>query len=169
MTNKMKTDLKEIERNLQELNPAKLPDDLDAKIEKIFKNSLHLSNEDTTHGKIIWLPKMQKLSAAAALLIASIGVFFATLNDQNSSNEATTSKNSVEEPVKGNQFIPINAKKVFEGVKDDGFFLSKDKTPYHGLRYQFSDSFLWENEEDGSSIEMEVPSQRLFFVPIKTD
>ncbi len=165
----MKTDLKEIEQNLQELKPAKLPDDLNTKIENMFENSVHIPNKDANHRKIIWLPKMQKLYAAAALLIASIGVFFATLNDQNSSNKSTTSKNSLEEPVKRNQFIPINAKNVFEGVKDDGLFLSKDKTPYHGLRYQFSDSFLWKNEEDGSSIEMKVPSQRLFFVPIKTD
>ena len=54
----MKTDLKEIERNLQELNPAKLPDDLNAKIDNIFENSLHLPNSHTAHRKIIWLPKL---------------------------------------------------------------------------------------------------------------
>ncbi len=164
----MKTDLKEIEQKLHELKPAKLPDDLSAKIENIFENSDHIQNKHTALRKIIWLPKMQKISAVAALLIACVGVFFAILNDQNSSNKTTSSKVSVNKPLKKDQFVPTNAKNVFEGVKDEGLFLSKDKIPYHGVRYQFLDSFLWENEEDGSSIEMKVPSQRLFLVPIKT-
>ncbi|HIG84265.1 MAG TPA: hypothetical protein EYG40_14100 [Verrucomicrobia bacterium] len=165
----MNTDLKEIEQKLHELKPAKLPDDLSAKIENIFENSDHIQNKYANLRKIIWFPKIQKLSAVAALLIAFVGVFFAMLNDQNSSNETTASKASVNKPLKRNQFIPLNAKNVFEGVQDEGLFLSDDKIPYHDVRYQFSDSFLWKNEEDGSLIEMKVPSQRLFFVPIKTD
>ena len=75
---------------------------------------------------------MQKISAVAALLIACVGVFFAILNDQNSSNKTTSSKVSVNKPLKKDQFVPTNAKNVFEGVKDEGLFLSKDKIPYHG-------------------------------------
>ncbi|MEE2809034.1 MAG: hypothetical protein VYB73_06945 [Verrucomicrobiota bacterium] len=165
----MKPDLKEIEQKLHELKPAKLPDDLNARIENIFEENEPNQNLQSNDRKIIWFPKLHKISGAAALLIASIGVFFAVLNDKNSSNETTSSEITVNEPIKKDQFVPTNAKNVFEGVKDEGLFLSKDKAPYHGLRYQFLDSFLWENEEDGSSIEMKVPSQRLFLVPIKTD
>ena len=165
----MNSDLKEIEQTLYELKPAKLPDELSTRIEEIFENSEQNHSTHINDRKIVWLPIIQKVSAAAALLIACIGVFFAMLNDQNSSNKTTSSKASANEPLKKNQFIPVNAKNVFEGVQDEGLFLSKDKIPYHGVRYQFSDSFLWKNEKDGSLIEMKVPSQRLFLVPIKTD
>ena len=165
----MKTDLKEIEQKLHALEPAKLPDAVNTRIEKIFERSDPEQTPQLTDRKIILFPKLQKISAVAALLIASIGVFFAVLNDRNSSNETASSKDTVDKAINKDQFIPINAKNVFEGVTDEGLFLSKDKAPFHGLRYQFLDSFLWQNEEDGSSIEMEVPSQRLFLVPIKTD
>ncbi len=169
MTKEMKTELQEIEHKLHELKPAKVPESLNAQIEKIFESSKSNQDFDSHERKIIRFPKLQKISAAAALLIASIGVFFAALNDRNSNNETATSKDPLFETTNKDQFIPINAKNVFEGVTDEGLFLSKDKAPYHGLRYQFLDSFLWKNEEDGSSIEMKVPSQRLFLVPIKTD
>jgi hypothetical protein len=169
VTKEMKTDLKEIEQKLYALKPAKLPEPLNAQIEEIFESSKSDQDFDSHERKIIWLPKLQRISAVAALLIASIGVFFAVLNDRNSSNETASSKDTVDKAINKDQFIPINAKNVFEGVTDEGLFLSKDKAPFHGLRYQFLDSFLWQNEEDGSSIEMEVPSQRLFLVPIKTD
>ncbi|MFL2480809.1 MAG: hypothetical protein ACJ0K4_14790 [Verrucomicrobiales bacterium] len=164
----MKTDLKEIEQKLHALEPAKLPDAVNTRIEKIFERSDPEQTLQLTDRKIILFPKLQKISAVAALLIASIGVFFAVLNNKNSSNETTSSEITVNGPIKKDQFVPTNAKNVFEGVKDEGLFLSKDKIPYHGVRYQFLDSFLWENEKDGSSIEMKVPSQRLFLVPIKT-
>ena len=169
MTKEMKTELQEIEHKLHELKPAKVPESLNAQIEKIFESSKSNQDFDSHEQKTIRFPKLQKISAAAALLIASIGVFFAVLNDRNSNNETATSKDPLFETTNKDQFIPINAKNVFEGVTDEGLFLSKDKAPYHGLRYQFLDSFLWKNEEDGSSIEMKVPSQRLFLVPIKTD
>ena len=164
----MKTDLKEIEQKLHALEPAKLPDAVNTRIEKIFERSDPEQTLQLTDRKIILFPKLQKISAVAALLIASIGVFFAVLTNKNSSNETTSSEITVNGPIKKDQFVPTNAKNVFEGVKDEGLFLSKDKIPYHGVRYQFLDSFLWENEKDGSSIEMKVPSQRLFLVPIKT-
>ena len=57
----------------------------------------------------------------------------------------------------------------FETTDIDNIFISEDKIPYQGIRYQFSDSFIWKNKNDGALIEMKVPSQRLFYVPIKTD
>ena len=128
----MNSDLKEIEQTLYELKPAKLPDELSSQIEEIFKNSEQNHSTHINDRKIVWLPIIQKVSAAAALLIACIGVFFAMLNDQNSSNKTTSSKASANEPLKKNQFIPVNAKNVFEGVQDEGLFLSNSQMRFFG-------------------------------------
>ena len=68
-----------------------------------------------------------------------------------------------------NKFVPIKTKNTFEGVSRDEIFISKDRIPYQPVKYQFSDSFIWENKTDGSVIELNIPSQRFFYVPIKTD
>jgi len=95
---------------------------------------------------------------------------FAFLNDSNNNSKSTTSTATNPSPKKdNNQFIPVRAENIFEGLAEDQIILSQDKIPYQGLRYQFSDSFIWKNKDDGTIIEMKVPSQRLYYVPIKTD
>ena len=104
-------------------------------------------------------------------LLFKIGVFFTFLNVSNKNNLKPTSNNNLIEPNKevDNQFVPIKTKNTFEGVSREEIFISKDRIPYQPIRYQFSDSFIWKNKSDGSVIEINVPSQRFFYVPIKTD
>jgi hypothetical protein len=66
-------------------------------------------------------------------------------------------------------FVPLHTENIFEGVHDEGLFLTNDKVPVQSVRYRFSDSFKWKNTQDGSVIEMTIPSERLFLLPVHTD
>ena len=162
----MDKELKEIENSLNELKPSNLEREFCKKINGIFDLKTEIKDSKTKNKKIIHLVFTQKSVTAAAILIAFIGVFFAFLNDSNRNNLKSISTNNEGDK---NLFVPIKAKNTFEGVSEDEIFLSEDKRPYQPVRYKFSDSFIWKNKADGSLIEMNIPSQRLFYVPIKTD
>ena len=105
------------------------------------------------------------------MISATFPLSLAFLNDSNRKdiNSASTPIIGQLENGEADKFIPIQTENIFEGVVEDNIIISEDKIPYQGVRYQFSDSFIWKNKNDGALIEMKVPSQRLFYVPIKTD
>lgn len=160
---------KDLEDLLTKYKPSGLDESFNHKINSIFSKN---SDKDLapSENKIIPFPFIQKIATVAAIIIAFIGSFFAFLNDSNNNSKSTTSTATNPSPKKdNNQFIPVRAENIFEGLAEDQIILSQDKIPYQGLRYQFSDSFIWKNKDDGTIIEMKVPSQRLYYVPIKTD
>jgi hypothetical protein len=167
----MDKELKKIEERLERLKPSNLESDFYQKINGIFDSSVDGADYESKNKIIIFSVFLQRIAAAAAILIACIGMFFAFLNDSNRNNLESSSNNNIVKTNKenDNKFVPIKTKNTFEGVSRDEIFISKDRIPYQPLKYQFSDSFIWENKTDGSVIELNIPSQRFFYVPIKTD
>ena len=162
----MDNKLKEIENLLKQQKPSGLDTEFKRQIELIFTEKLGHPESLNKENKIINFPFHQRIATAAAIVIAAIGSLFAFLNDSNRQDINSASTPIIGQPDK---FIPIQTENIFEGVVEDNIFISEDKIPYQGIRYQFSDSFIWKNKNDGALIEMKVPSQRLFYVPIKTD
>ena len=163
--------LKEIENLLKEQKPCGLDTGLKREIELIFTEQLSQHESLNKQNKIINFPLHQRIATAAAIVIAAVGCLFAFLNDSNRKDINSASTPIIVQPENGeaDEFIPIQTENIFEGIVEDNIFISEDKIPYQGVRYQFSDSFIWKNKDDGALIEMKVPSQRLFYVPIKTD
>mgnify|MGYP001237300844 CR=1 FL=1 len=158
--------LKEIESLLKQQKPSGLDTEFKRQIELIFTEKLVQLESLSKENKTIKFTHHQRIATAAAIVIAAIGSLFAFLNDSNRQDINSASTPIIGQPDK---FIPIQTENIFEGVVEDNIFISEDKIPYQGIRYQFSDSFIWKNKNDGALIEMKVPSQRLFYVPIKTD
>lgn len=166
----MDKELKKIEERLEKLKPSNLESNFYQKIDGIFNSSLEGADYESKNKTILFSSFLQKIAAAAAILIACVGMFFAFLNDSNRNNLSPSSNNNIVKKNKENDnFVPIKTKNTFEGVSRDEIFISKDRIPYQPVKYQFSDSFIWENKTDGSVIELNIPSQRFFYVPIKTD
>ena len=166
----MDKELKKIEERLKKLKPSNLESNFYQKIDGIFNSSLDGADYESKNKTILFSSFLQRIAAAAAILIACVGMFFAFLNDSNRNNLRPSSNNNIVKTNKENDnFVPIKTKNTFEGGSRDEIFISKDRIPYQPLKYQFSDSFIWENKTDGSVIELNIPSQRFFYVPIKTD
>ena len=163
--------LKEIENLLKEQKPCGLDTGFKREIELIFTQKLSQHESLNKQNKIINFPLHQRIATAAAIVIAAVGSLFAFLNDSNRKGINSASTPIIGQPENGeaDEFIPLQTENIFEGIVEDNIFISEDKIPYQGVRYQFSDSFIWKNKDDGALIEMKVPSQRLFYVPIKTD
>ena len=158
---------KDFESNLREFPPANVPPALQSRILEIFDTPGEESQPAVVAENISKFHLLRPLAVAAAILIAATGVFFAVLNNLDT-HPGTTPGTMVMAPDKA-PFVPVHAENVFEGVNDEGFFLTGGKMPVHGVRYRFSDSFKWENPEDGSVIKMTIPSERLYLLPVRTD
>ena len=167
----MEKKLKEIENLLKQEKPSGLDTEFKRQIEFIFSEKLGQPESINKQNKIISFPLHQRIATAAAIVIAAVGSLFAFLNDSKRKdiNSASTPIIGKLENGEADKFIPIQTENIFEGLIEDNIIISEDKIHYQGVRYQFSDSFIWKNKNDGALIEMKVPSQRLFYVPIKTD
>ncbi|MFP6872267.1 MAG: hypothetical protein VCA55_02060 [Verrucomicrobiales bacterium] len=156
------------ESSLREFSPAKVPDALQSRILEILdknpEKGLHPATGTENIRKFHFL---SPFATAAAILIGAAGVFFAVLNNIET-NPATKPDAMAMVPEKA-PFVPVHAENIFEGVHDEGLFLTSGKVPVQGVRYRFSDSFKWRNPQDGSVIEMTIPSERLFLLPVQTD
>lgn len=189
----MDHDFEQLEADLSSLKPAPVPAELEATIVAGFSDramsavnaapAVTEANETTAAENVITGPwsAWQRMGAAAAVLIAGIGVFFAVLNQfgphsgtspaplatgrSNSIAPGTTEAPAPPRPV----LVPVSADNVFEGVRDEGIILSSDNIPVRQLRYRFTDSMLLENPEDGSEVQLSMPREHLYLVPVQTD
>ena len=159
---------KDLEDLLTKYKPSGLDESFNHKIDSIFSKN---SDDDLvpSENKIIPFPFIQKNCNCCCNIIAFIGSFCHSLMTPITRKSTTSTATNPSPKKDNNQFIPVRAENIFEGLAEDQIILSQDKIPYQGLRYQFSDSFIWKNKDDGTIIEMKVPSQRLYYVPIKTD
>ncbi|MCP4849053.1 MAG: hypothetical protein GY899_14020 [Verrucomicrobiaceae bacterium] len=159
---------KDFEASLRELSPAEVPGALQSQILESLETAYEEGRQPTVvAGTISKFRFLRPLAVAAAILIAATGVFFAVLNNLDThpgTPPGTMAMTSNKVP-----FVPVHAENIFEGVEDEGLFLTGEKMPVHGVRYRFSDSFKWENPEDGSIIKMTIPSERLYLLPVRTD
>jgi hypothetical protein len=171
MDRTMEKEIEKLETALGEFTPAAVPEALEARILDVFAGrqapQAIADNEPTN---IVAFPLWRALGSAAAVAVAIVGVFFAALNSMDSGDNAGGVPLAGDAPPNSERtFVPVRAENVFEGAQEEEFFLTKDQLPVQKVRYQFSDSYLWENPADGTSIEMTVPRERLFIVPVRTD
>ncbi len=157
-------DLHQLEAELEALEPAPVSDDLSAKVLGIFDGETLAAVPD----KVVRFPFLQRLGTAAAVAIAAVGVTFAVLNNL-PKNQGGSSGDVAERAELKKTFVPVAAENIFEGVRNEGVTLTGDNRPVQKLRYQFSDSYQWVNPDDGSTIEMTVPRERIILVPVPTD
>ena len=155
------------ESKLREFTPVEVPQALQSRILEIFETPETDRQPEDFVDKVTAFPILRPLAIAAAVLVAATGVFFAVLN--NLSTNPGTGPGTIAENPATKSFVPLRAENVFEGVDDEGLFLTGGKIPVHGVRYRFSDSFHWTNPKDGSVIKMTVPSERLYLIPVRTD
>jgi hypothetical protein len=155
------------ESKLREFTPVEVPQALQSRILEIFETPETGRQPEDFADKVTAFPILRPLAVAAAVLVAATGVFFAVLN--NLSTNPGTGPGTIAENPATKSFVPLRAENVFEGVDDEGLFLTGGKIPVHGVRYRFSDSFHWTNPKDGSVIKMTVPSERLYLIPVRTD
>ena len=158
----MDPELQKVEKALAAHTPARVPEALEARVFEILDGGPH-----TGSGTLIRFPLLRYIGAAAAVLIAATGVFFSVLNSL--PKDTTGSGRVAGDATPRRAFIPVRAENVFEGASDEGLTLTEDNRPVQKLRYRFSDTYRWENPEDGSTIEMVVPRERLLLVPARTD
>jgi len=155
------------ESELREFTPAELPQPLQSRILGIFDTAAQSTSPEDIAVKVTSFRILKSLAVAAAVLIAVTGVFFAVLN--NLSTNPQPPPGGIAKQPSTESFVPLHAENVFEGVEDEGLFLTGEKIPVHGVRYRFSDSFHWQNPKNGSVIKMTVPSERLYLIPVRTD
>ena len=171
----MEKEIEKLETALGELTPAAVPEALEARVHGVFSGQAALQSIPTNEPtNIVAFPRWRAFGSAAAVAVAMVGVFFAALNSMDSGNRSGNASGGV--PLAGDAtpnidrtFVPVRAENVFEGAQKEEFFLTEDQLPVQKVRYQFSDSYIWENPSDGTSIEMTVPRERLFIVPVRTD
>jgi hypothetical protein len=62
----------------------------------------------------------------------------------------------------------MRAENTLERRIDEGLVFMANGTAARQYRYQFLDRVVWKNPEDGSVMEVEVPREEVFLVPVQT-
>jgi hypothetical protein len=64
---------------------------------------------------------------------------------------------------------PAMVKDQLLEAHDDGIIATLHSMPLRRLRYELLDTFRWENAADGSTLELTVPREEIWIVPVSTD
>ncbi len=173
-----------LERELASLKPNAVPDALRERMSALFSSAPEAEPPAAplappTVENVVPFPLWRRAGAVAAVLVAGVGVYFAALNSFRTSTPAANAladgAPSPPAPVAGqparkvDTYIPARAENIFEGVRDGGVVLDSNRVPVRVLDFQLSDSYQWENPEDGSTIRLTVPRERRYLVPVRTD
>ena len=83
--------------------------------------------------------------------------------------DAIGDQNAGELPsIAGSTFQPVGLRRLFVDARDDGVVSVVGDVPYRQVRYQLLDRFEWNNPRDGSEIQMIVPREEIFLLPVVT-
>ena len=124
-------------------------------------------------GNGLFLLSTGALAAAAAIALA----FF--LHDRPDGKDAhapayqsptlVSTVDALEAPPAGSSnFRPDELEYRLMEATDEGLFLIDDGAPARRTRYQFVDSYRWENPDDGSSIRLSIPRDEVLLVRLQT-
>ena len=112
---------------------------------------------------------------AAALLLIVIPIIFFSAKDGNQERqirtnppETNTQYEASADPQRNLRYEPVNARRVLYRAVEEGRFHSGDQDPLRRMRYQYMDTYLWEDPERGTSLEIEVPREEVVFVKMET-
>ena len=65
--------------------------------------------------------------------------------------------------------VPTHAQNTYLGSQFDDIIFTDDRRPLRAVRHQFTDTYTWENPSDGSRVEIQIPVERVRYVPVRTD
>ncbi len=167
-------ELDEMESSLRELQPTRPRAELWLGIEEQMQRgqSAEVGRQSRSvlsrFGNLV-LP----FSAAALLVIAiSIVLFFAREEKGEGFVYSEPSESELERATAAPEsehfrYHPVNARRVLYHATKEGTILLQDEIPLRRMRYQFIDSFVWEDSQRGASLEIEVPWEEVVLVEME--
>ena len=150
--------LQELESALQKLEPNAPSEELTARIFSAFDTPTDAAPAEVESVTPIessssWF---QPFAAAAAVALIAGVVAIIGLNRPSGTEDSPT-------------YLPAHAQNTYEGSEVDGIVFNKGSHPMQKVRHQFTDTYTWENPDDGSRVEIRVPVERVRYVPVPTD
>ena len=110
----MDADLQKLESQLRELKPAPVPPALSDQVVAVFDGR----GETAAVAPVVRFPALRTLGAAAALLVAAVGITFTALNTTGSDPDpdpGPVAGDAGPLSTAGKTFVPIRAEKRFRG------------------------------------------------------
>ena len=164
-------DLQQLEEKLQQLRPSEPSEKLIARIFGAFETPSDAAPAAVENVVPMKTPPArswaQPFAAAAAVALLAGVVALIGLNRNPAVTEAETVVTPVDAtPVK---FIPAHAQNTYRGSNVDQIVFTKDRVPMQAVRHQFTDTYTWENPADGSRVQIEIPVERVRYIPVPTD
>ena len=153
--------LEELEQALQRLSPAEPDEALTARIFAAFETPPDAAPAAVEQAvvpaekPVSWF---QPFAAAAAVVLIAGVIAIVGLN-----------RPAGETPETVNKFVPAHAQNTYRGSEIGEIVFDGNSQPMQAVRHQFTDTYTWENPADGSRVEIEVPVERVRYVPLHTD
>ncbi|MFT4548356.1 MAG: hypothetical protein ACI8XO_001829 [Verrucomicrobiales bacterium] len=174
-------ELEKFEQKLKLLVPAEPSQVLTSRIFAAFETPLE-DAPASIGGDIIEMPVSKSTSswsqpfaaAAAVALIAGIMALIG-LSRPDGTPKVTTDNTKLAPPIgeaidaQPVKFVPAGAQNIYKGTNVDGIVFTEDRLPMQAVRHQFIDTYIWENPVDGSRVEVQVPVERVRYIPVPTD
>jgi hypothetical protein len=165
----------DLEAELEQLQPSRIT----AAFSERVSTGLHAGEvalEPSGYGirgNRLFILSVGALAAAAAIAL----VFF--LHDRQDRKDANapsyqspalvSAVDAIEAPPAGSSnFRPDELEYRLMEATDEGLFLIDDGAPARRTRYQFVDSYRWENPDDGSTIRLSIPRDEVLLVRLQT-
>jgi hypothetical protein len=164
--NPEKQSLQEFEQSLQQLSPSQPSEALTSRIFSAFDTPIDAAPANV---ELIQPPHdrskswFQPFAAAAAVALIAGLVTIIGLNRPAKNGSPSAAAVS---PV---TLVPTHAQNTYLGSQFDDIIFTDDRRPLRAVRHQFTDTYTWENPSDGSRVEIQIPVERVRYVPVRTD
>lgn len=159
-------ELQKLEQFLQKLSPAEPGDALTARLFAAFDTPTDAAPAEVDDPTITDMGEARRLRQssqswfqpfAAAAAVALIAGIIAIVGLNRPSDET------------GSGFVPTHAQNIYRGSNFDEIIYTDDRQPLQAVRHQIIGTYTWENPEDGSRVEIQVPVERIRYIPVHTD
>ena len=168
-------DLDETGRSLRKLVPMRPKAEVWHRIEEQMRRGQPTEAGRESRSDLIRFSGLLLPVAAAALLVIAIPIVLFFTAEENGEGfvyserfEPQLERTTAAPKSKQFRYHPVNARRVLYNATEEGTILLQDETPLLRIRYQFIDSFLWEDPERGASLEIEVPLEEVVLVEMET-
>lgn len=173
--NQEEKELQQFEQDLHQLIPAEPGEALTNRIFAAFDTPREAAPAEID-SNVIALPKsdpenswLQPLAIAAAVALVAGVIAIIGFNRPATKLVEQPPEEAISLPVQPVKFVPAGAQNTYQGTNVDGIIFTEDRKPMQAVRHQFIDTYIWENPEDGSRVEVQVPVERRRLIPVPTD
>ncbi len=178
--------LREIEKELEQLQPSPPLAGISTRIQKAIEDSEklvpfaaagdsgprgHAGSGSPTRpvARLGWLRWVAPSAAAAILTVSSLALIEHLFRAPSGPTVQTPAPVPAISPPVSAGYLPVSAHNHLESARDDGGLTIENGAPYRRVRYQFRDSYIWEHPEDGTRIRVRVPREKVLLVPAIID